>query len=615
MTTHLIITGILTARTAVHIGSGNSNSLTDALIRRNGAGEPIIPGTAIAGALRAMLTRLAPNLQIDNRKTLCDVLKLPEPKKQPANEERGKSKPCGCIVCQLFGDIKPTDETDDSIARASRLYVFDAVLNQTFEVLETSKVLPATTVRDGVGINRTTGAAAEAVKFDLEVLPQGTTFVLRLELRNYTGDDLALDKQLLAVALSEWQDGRAWLGGRVAQGLGGFKLENLKIIERDLNDKDQLMTFLRHDNPWDDETGDTNWVDKYLAEARRQVKSSTVDNPAITRRWIQAEFTLQATGPLVANDTTASVISGFDHAPLLLGLDSWRKPVLTGASLRGVIRSHAEKIARTLTTIQVSSLYIDKPEKEQSKLRRQAFVAQCPACDPLASRRPGGEAVALESCDSLLKQLAPDKKKEIEERGDVEDEQLCLACHLFGSTRRGSRLIVEDACFMDENPDYKMLDFLAIDRFTSGGADGAKFDALVLWKPHFRAQLYLENPQEWDLGWLALTLRDMACGWLHVGMGAAKGLGQVEIGDWRLEIGYLEGDELGQALSASSTPDKSGIYQLTHYETERNQQLWLEQAKKWVDSFNQKIGEVAMTTRNGLPDSYFERVDYLYPKG
>jgi len=482
MTTHLIITGQLKARTAIHIGSGQGNDLTDALIRRNGAGEPIIPGTAIAGALRAMLTRLAPNLGGGE----CNALK--------ANKDE-RDKTCDCLVCNLFGNLNPKDENGNQ-ARASRLYVFDAILNQTFEVSETSKVSAPTTIRDGVGINRTTRTAADTAKFDLEVLPAGTIFNLHLELRSYhdEGKITDLDRQLLAIALSEWIKGRAWLGGRVARGLGGVTLGNLEIIERDLNDKDQLMAFLKSDNPWVDEAGDAGWLKTYLASARTQVQPSFEDNPAITRRWIQAEFTLKATGPLVANDTTAATVSGFDHAPLMVGLDTWRTPVLTGASLRGVIRSHAERVARTLATVQVNGIHKDKSEEERRELGRQDFVSQCPACDPLVSRSDQTKA-PLQSCSSLL---SPAERKAIEE-GEAIEDKLCLACQLFGSTLYGSRLIVEDA-ILEGKPNYKMLDFLAIDRFTGGGADGAKFDALVLWQPQFKARLYLENPQEFMPG-------------------------------------------------------------------------------------------------------------------
>ena len=49
-----VITGTLKARTAVHVGSGEGNDLADALLRRDTEGTILIPGTAIAGALRGV---------------------------------------------------------------------------------------------------------------------------------------------------------------------------------------------------------------------------------------------------------------------------------------------------------------------------------------------------------------------------------------------------------------------------------------------------------------------------------------------------------------------------------------------------------------------------------
>ena len=90
---------------------------------------------------------------------------------------------------------------------------------------------------------------------------------------------------------------------------------------------------------------------------------------------------------------------------------------------------------------------------------------------------------------------------------------------------RGSRLVIEDAALQaGTDPVFKVQDFLAIDRFTGGGRDGAKFDAVGLWRPAFTARLRLENPQAWELGWLALVLRDLAEGWLSVGFGRRQGL-------------------------------------------------------------------------------------------
>lgn len=100
-----VVTARLTARTAVHIGSGEGNDLTDSLMRRDSKGFPFIPGTAIAGALRSLLTRIGPRLNAG----LCSVLD---------KEDKRRKKSCSCGVCHLFGDVNPSDEEAAKIGRA-----------------------------------------------------------------------------------------------------------------------------------------------------------------------------------------------------------------------------------------------------------------------------------------------------------------------------------------------------------------------------------------------------------------------------------------------------------------------------------------------------------------
>jgi len=587
-----VITAKLKARTAVHIGSGEGTDITDALIRRDTAGQPVIPGTAIAGALRALLTRLAPRLGGGT----CQALK-------------GGQASCGCGVCHLFGDVNPSDEPDAS-SQASRLLVFNARLNGK----------NATLIRDGVGIDRVTGAAARAgaVKFDLEVLPAGAEFDLRLELRDANIEDEQLlieDEQLLAAALAEWQAGRAWLGGRVARGLGAFDLTDIEYGERDLNQPDQLLAFLGADEPWRQAKETSDWLDTRIKEARGRLVDGFDTSLPVARRWVSFEGTLQAQGPLLTNDTVHAGISGFDHAPLLIQLGDWSHPVLTGAGLRGVLRSHAERIARTLATLEAQN--------------GDDFKRTCPACDPTARRLkkdvPPEELPSLESCDSLLLYQAGKGGND-----PVEQKELCLACRLFGSTRLGSRLLVEDAPYASQTPPkFKMLDFLAVDRFTGGGAEKLKFDALALWRPAFKLRFHLDNPQDWELGWLALVLRDLAEGWLSVGYGAAKGFGCVKLTDWTARFGYLGPDD-APALKPMPKTETEGVYTVVKGDASQPD-AWLNRAEDWVEAFYKKVtGKTRQGKREGTgfrrpdkmvlkQDDYFrqeggKRVHELYPK-
>ena len=234
------IEGTLVARTAVHVGSGEGDDLVDAYLRRDAAGHLVIPGTALAGALRGMLTRLAPRLGVGT----CLAL-LPEETRQA--HEKG----CDCGVCRLMGDVEPADEGAGA-ATASRLWVYNAALKSTSE----------TAIRDGVGIDRATGAAAREVgaKFDLEVVPAGTNFKLRIELQERDPGKQATGEQLLAAALAEWQAGRAYLGGDVARGLGAFELKGLKCLEIDLDETAELQQFLEADDPWTNAKEVPDWL-------------------------------------------------------------------------------------------------------------------------------------------------------------------------------------------------------------------------------------------------------------------------------------------------------------------------------------------------------------------
>lgn len=565
--TYRVITATLTARTAVHIGSGKGNDVTDALLRRDAQGRPFIPGTAIAGALRSLLTRLAPRLGFGP----CVVLSKDK-------DERKRS--CTCAVCHLFGDVNPSDG-ENSSSTASRVLVFNAVPMEN---------PPCSLIRDGVGIDRATGTAARAggIKFDLEVLPAGAKFALRMELDDPSPDD----ERLLAAGLAEWQAGRMWLGGGVARGLGAFALTDLKYKTWELQTTDQVLAFLKDDEPWKQATERPNWLGEQISQIKPV--SYIGEIKAVSRGWVTITGTLQAEGPLLTNDVTVAATNGFDHAPLFIQMGDWQHPVLPGSGLRGVLRSHAERLARTLATWSIS--------------RKDDFLHRCPACDP--NVRDGNKArrLPLESCDSLL------KKSDVPSTEVVDKEHLCLACRLFGSIRLGSRLIVEDAPFVGDKPVFKMLDFLAVDRFTGGGAEGLKFDALALWKPAFQLRLYLENPEPWELGWLSLVLRDLAEGWLSVGFGTAKGFGRVRLVGWATTFGYLTPDDMPYLPQSGLQRGKSGVY--TTVRITPNSGEWKAMAQRWLLAFREKVEAFARSEEVALKeDTYFGHVDHLYPIG
>jgi len=177
MMLRLIFTGRLVATGPVLPGAGRGEGACDLPVRRDAAGRALIPGTALAGVLRSLATRLAP--AIGHR--ACDALTTPA----------AHSKPCRCPVCKLFGEIQPDEDNRDG-GEASRLLCAHAM----------AKLPAGATVgfRDGVGIRRGTGAsaAASAAKYDYEVLPEDTSFALRIEYQTPAEGEVAEQMQLLA---------------------------------------------------------------------------------------------------------------------------------------------------------------------------------------------------------------------------------------------------------------------------------------------------------------------------------------------------------------------------------------------------------------------------------
>ena len=599
------ITVPLVIRTGLHVGAGYGDAVTDAFVRQDAQGSPVIPGTSLAGALRTLATRLAPRLGHD----VCLALKPPPDPKNKKEVERRK-KPCGCVVCKLFGDINPREETslqreeEARTATAARLWIYDA----------SPLGNPSTWIRDGVGIERAARAAYRQgqIKFDMEVLPPGTKFELRLELQAPDATtDTDAEEQLLAAVLSEWAAGRGAIGGRVSRGLGAIEIqENVPIVYRkfDFSKKDDLFAYLSEDDPWYKAETNPGWLDWRLGEITIGTFTATLPD-GVARCWVRLTAEILATGPFLINNPVTSAESSFDHAPLLAGGDR-EKPLLPGSSLKGALRSQAERIARTLATRAVHDNTVEAERKAD-------FLRCCPACSPIV-----GEAEEpLASCDALLKgEHLPSKQAVVSTIKEVGDEHLCLACRLFGSTRRGSRLRVEDAPLIGK-PRYKPQDFLAIDRFTGGGADQFKFDAAVLWQPRFKVNLFLENPEPWELGWLLLTLRDVHERLVPLGFGASKGFGQVQAKTWQVEIGYLADEDTDELEIPANGKRKPGSLYQELTITSDDVTKWHATAQKWVGKFGAEVEAFTRDTSEqpkSLPkleaDTYFGTdAEKLYP--
>jgi len=226
--------GLLQLETPLRLSSGRASDLTDAPLMRDRDHKIFIPGSSLRGALRSEVERVLAGVGESAGLRAC-VLFAPDEgqaacvtasrEKQEALQEleekagRREATPAErnapldylekhlCHVCQLFG----------SPVYASRLMIEDA-----YPVAGTAL---QTAVRDGVGIDRDTGAARGNVKFDYEVLEGKPHVTLRLRIENLT----ETDRKLLNLIFALLRQG-LHIGGKRAAGLGQIKLSGpLKV--------------------------------------------------------------------------------------------------------------------------------------------------------------------------------------------------------------------------------------------------------------------------------------------------------------------------------------------------------------------------------------------------
>ncbi|MEE8522952.1 MAG: RAMP superfamily CRISPR-associated protein, partial [Thermoanaerobaculia bacterium] len=187
----------------LRLSSGRASAETDAPLMRTRAGTPYLPGSSLRGAIRSEVERIVSAvgeiqglrscvlfaaegdatgcLTGASRKRLDEIqdrLRADKEAEVLAELEDGL-----CDVCRLFG----------SPLFGSRLMISDAY--------------PAggdppeakTMVRDGVGIDRDTGTAAENVKFDFEVLETGPLFSFSMQVENMSSTDRKLVSLVLGL--------------------------------------------------------------------------------------------------------------------------------------------------------------------------------------------------------------------------------------------------------------------------------------------------------------------------------------------------------------------------------------------------------------------------------
>lgn len=438
----LVVEGELELLTPAHFGSGDSDGLTDLTLLRDACdGSALLPGASIAGAVRNYW----------RERTLGYAVE------EPANSE-------------LFGARRGRRE--DMEGHQSLLMVQDAIGPQ-----------PQVELRDGVKIDGATRTAEENKLFDIEVLKAGTRFPLRFELlipSPQSGSRAALCRDLV-VALKGLEDGEIGMGARKRRGLGQCQVKGWRVWRYDLSKSEGLLDWLadgRKDADWQGYPATVPAVQgQHLAEVLSRIFGpqgiDLQDLPDKRSRFeIEAHFSLE--GSLLIRSGSGVT----DIGPDAVQLHRTRveqdetvtpEPVVPGASLAGVLRARALRIANTLTPDRVKAAQV---------------VDEMFGLDP----------------------------------EDTDDER-----------HWASRLVVQEA--LAAHVHTLVQNRIRIDRFTGGAMDNYLFNEAPVFgeaDTDIALDLELRNPKSYEIGLLLLLLKDLWTGDLPLGGESGIGRGRLK---------------------------------------------------------------------------------------
>ena len=453
------IDGTLTTRSPLHIGSGQMTTRKELVVeRRDRSGMPeliqiaavttdyqqraYIPGKALKGVLRSWLT------------------------------EHNLSK---ALIESVFGSAEIGEEIEAFGGKAEFCDAF-ATAPAAMPQAPYACATRLTGVSAAVAIKRQTRTAYPTKLFHQEFVPPGIEFEVAI-----TGQDLDLEeRQLLVYALEQFNDDNqpVVMGAGTGDGFGRLSWTLRDISYLDATNLDDWL-----DSPTT-RVGYAGYP-TLAVEARHQLveDARSTFQPALPALLTLA-LAIHFDGPFLVNDPSQYQTKGDpDHNPLR---DHLGRVLLPASSIRGAIRSQAERIVRTL------------------------------ASDPdIASEWACQTTDAKTACHPL-------------DDASNRHQDLCLTCQVFGAPGWRSPISFSDFVADDTQPGLSFhQEFLAIDRFTGGGADGLKFDAEAVYQPVLVGQMTidLQRLDLWALGLLALLLRDLIEGDVVLGFGAAKGYG------------------------------------------------------------------------------------------
>lgn len=216
-------------------------------------------------------------------------------------------------------------------------------------------------------------------------------------------------------------------------------------------------------------------------------------------------LTLVPDGPIVVRAQSV----GLDPGPADMEFQRTRRNgqstvFLAGSGLKGVIRSHCERLLRSSGRF---------------------------ACDPTQVQD------RATTCGSRHKD-APANPHKYPHDGN------CPACFTFGSLKMAGRFRISDAFPPPELAEAanrtEVRAGVGIERRSQAASSGVLYDTEVVVGGGFEASISAENYSLWQLGLVLAALQDLHRGLVRIGGGKARGMGSVQVQDLSVELGFLD---------------------------------------------------------------------------
>ncbi|MEW6457053.1 MAG: CRISPR-associated RAMP protein Csx7 [Acidobacteriota bacterium] len=170
-------------------------------------------------------------------------------------------------------------------------------------------------------------------------------------------------------------------------------------------------------------------------------------------------------------------------------------PFIPGSSFKGVVRSFIESFIRGFNSPNIKTCNLIDEDHTN----------------------------CIDPKDESVKNMSPEKKL----------EKLCTVCGIFGHPLVASRIRFLDLPVKKDTWHELMLqirDGVVIDRESGVAKEGGKYDfETIPAGVKFKLEVFIENPENWELGLLFFAIDSFNNGYGFLGGNASRGLGKVKI--------------------------------------------------------------------------------------